>query len=68
MPNDVIILEITPPFYAPPNSTSPEEEDEWLVYQIIHPLKEQLNDVPPSPSFSIEHQSTIVPLEPTYLC
>lgn len=36
-------------------STSQEDEDERLVYQVTHALKEQLSDVPPSLNSSIEH-------------
>ena len=64
MSKDVVFSESTPFFYAPPVSTSQENEDECLVYQVTHALKEQLNDITPSPHSSIEHQSTIVPSKP----
>ncbi|OIT06337.1 hypothetical protein A4A49_61493, partial [Nicotiana attenuata] len=61
----VIFSETIPFFYAPPVSTSQGEEDEWIVYQVTRTLTEQSDDVPPSPSSSIEHQSTIVLLAPS---
>ena len=63
MSKDVVFSENIPFFYAPPLSTSHEGEEEWLVYQVTHALKEQLSDVPSSPSSSFENQSTIVPSE-----
>lgn len=33
--NDVVFLETTPFFYAPPISTSQEEEDEWRVQSYV---------------------------------
>ncbi|OIT35464.1 hypothetical protein A4A49_60424, partial [Nicotiana attenuata] len=61
---DVVFLETTPFFYAPPISTSQGEEDEWLVYQVTRTLTEQSDDTLRSPSSSIEHQSTIMPSVP----
>lgn len=62
--NDVVFVETSQFFFAPPISTSQEDEDEWLVYHVTHASTENNDVVPLSPSSSIEQQWTITPLEP----
>jgi len=63
---DMVFSETIPFFYVPPNSTSLKEEDKWLAYQVTRVVTEQSADIVPlSPCSFIEHQSTIVPSQPT---
>uniref|UniRef100_A0A0V0H852 Putative ovule protein n=1 Tax=Solanum chacoense TaxID=4108 RepID=A0A0V0H852_SOLCH len=62
--NYVVFSETTPFFYTPPISTSQEEEDEWLVYQVTGVVIEQSCVVPSSPSSFVDHNPTILPLVP----